>query len=78
MASFEASTAPDVPSAAKLRIIPMTVPSRPTIVLIDAMVDSAMRLRSSSGVSRPEASWIAAWVSATILSFGAPSFLRSE
>ena len=50
-----------------------TVPSRPTMVAIDAIVDSAIRLRSSSGTSRPLASWIAACVSATIFSLGAPS-----
>ena len=61
------------PSAANERIIPITVPSSPTIVAIDAIVESAIRLRSSSGTSRPLASWMAACVSATIFSRGTPS-----
>ena len=39
IASLEASTAPVWPSAANERIIPITVPSSPTMVAIEAMVD---------------------------------------
>ena len=44
------------PFAWKERIMPTVVPSRPIMVEIEAMVESAIRSRSRIGTSRPLAS----------------------
>ena len=68
-ASWIASGAPAWPMAWNARIMPIVVPSRPTIVPMEAIVESAIRLRSSRGISRAFASSMAACVSSITSSF---------